>query len=272
MVINNLGEPVEPDYYAQLVAGDIIDMMGEQVKNGVYKIQSDGKMKAEQGFGSETPWHHVRLHEGFDCDLWHTVTFDIIGTKYPKFVPEGCQRCYKVVVRPRTLKELFMLLDIQMKLDVPSKCGIERRPTVHGLYGGYFYNDGIKAGLEKYTQVRNIVSEAISPDVKVILKRACTEFEMAFPDSSTWTVTPWQRQVEALVKEWITNDIPPILQPPTVLTHVHRRWIEWAYQNGDETYLEYTGGKPLYPRYTTYEHLVGKTDEEIAAFTKVNPK
>ena len=269
MVINN---QIEDAYYDQLTRNDIIDMMEPHVKNGTYRIQPDGRLKADLGMGADTPWHHVKLMDEFHCDLWHQVECNIVCAKYPKFVPEGCLSCYKVVVRPRTLKELFTLLAIQMKMDVPSKCGIEKRNTVHGLYGGYFYNDGLKAGLEKYEMVRSAIDEGISPDVKVILKRACTEFELAFPDSRTWKVTPWQQQIELLVNTWVISEEAQPLQPGTVITHIHRAWIEWAYQNGDVTYLEYTGGKPLYPAAVTYHHLAGKTDEEIEAFTKVNPQ
>ncbi len=264
MVINNS----EQSYFEQLVNQDLIEFMGPAVVNGTYRIQPDGKLKADTGMTSESPWHHVNFLEHLNCELWHQIQFDIIGLRHRKFIPKACLECWKVVVRPRTLKELFTLLDVELRLDLPSKCGIERRTTVSGLYGGYFYTESLKQGLERYEQVRLEVDEHLSPDVEVRLKRACTEFELAFPDSRTWEIKDWQLPVEALSEEFITQDNRTAIQPPLVITHVHRRWIEWAYQNGDETYLEYTGGKPLYPPAVTYHHLVGKSDEEIEAFTK----
>ncbi len=266
MVINN---QEEPNYFEQLINQDLIEMMGDSIVKGLYRVQMDGTLKADTGMATESPWHHIAMLQEYNCELWHQVMFDIIGSKYRKFIPSGCQQCWKVVVRPRTLHELFKLLDIEFRLQLPSKCGIERRATVHGLYGGYFYNTSLEQGLERYEQIRVEVDENISPDVEVRLKRACTEFELAFPDSRSWKIEDWQLPIEALVTEFITQnkDLSPI-QPPLVLTHVHRRWMEWAYQNGDVTYLEYTGGKPLYPAAVTYQHLVGKSDEEIEAFTK----
>ncbi len=269
MVINN---SEEPNFYDDLRNQDLIEMMGPAVANGTYRVQLDGKLKADTGMTSESPWHHVNFIEGINCELWHQIMFDIVGQKTGKFIPKACQECWKVVVRPRTLKELFTLLDVQLRLDLPSKCGIERRASVSGLYGGYFYTESLKQGLERYEQVRAEVDQHLSPDVEVRLKRACTEFELAFPDSRTWSVKDWQLPVEALTEAFITQDNLTMKQPPMVLVHVHRRWIEWAYQNGDVTYLEYTGGKPLYPPATTYHHLVGKSDEDIEAFTKVNPE
>ena len=269
MVIKNIEEP----YFEQLINQDLIEMMSDAVSKGVYRIQPDGTLKADTGVATESPWHHIAMLTDYNCELWHQVMFDIIGSKHRKFVPSGCQECWKVVVRPRSLHELFQLLDIEFRLQLPSKCGIERRATVHGLYGGYFYNKSLQEGLERYEQIRAEVDKNISPDLEVRLKRACTEFELAFPDSRAWEIHDWQLPIEALVTAFVAQaqDGSP-LQPPLVLTHVHRRWIEWAYQNGDVTYLEYTGGKPLYPAAVTYHHLAGKTDEEIEAFTKVNPQ
>ena len=48
--------------------------------------------------------------------------------------------------------------------------------------------------------------------------------------------------------------------------------IEWAAENGDETYLEYTDGKPLYQPCIRYERKVegteaGSPDDETVSFS-----
>ncbi|KKL67647.1 hypothetical protein LCGC14_2132920, partial [marine sediment metagenome] len=55
-------------------------------------------------------------------------------------------------------------------------------------------------------------------------------------------------------------------QPEHLVRHIHRKWIEFAYKNGDETYKHFTNGKPLYPAYRTYHHLIDATPEEVQAF------
>jgi len=254
--------------YQDLVRNDVVYLVEELLRRGSYKFRDgDGKLVGDFITSYNTPWRHVKHLHGYDCEKWHRVMFDIIGAKLPqRFVPSRCQECWKVVVRPRTLKELFHLLDIQLRLNRPSKCGIERRETVHGLYGGYFYNRSIEEGMERYVEVRREVDEHISPDVVVILKRGCTEFEHACGDSKYWKVEPWQAALEEVIEQWICTYDMEKPQPELVLNHVYREWIEFAYANGDGTYKEFTGGKPLYPALRTYHHLVGASEEEKAAF------
>ena len=78
------------------------------------------------------------------------IAFKAAGKKW---VPSKCMGCWKVVVRLKTLKQLFSLLQLQMRMGRPSKCGIEVRESVNGLYGGYFYNHSLEEGLECYSAV-----------------------------------------------------------------------------------------------------------------------
>ena len=45
-----------------------------------------------------------------------------------------------------------------------------------------------------------------------------------------------------------------------IINSVYRRWIEWAAEHGDETYLEYTDGRPLYVPSVRYERKAEGTD------------
>jgi len=197
------------------------------------------------------------------CGLWHQVMFDVVFRHLGKnWVPSKCQQCFKVVVRPKTLRQLFALLELQKRLNRPCKCGIERRETVHGLYGGYFYNWGLHEGRKCYDIVRQAVDEdkELGPDVPVLLKRACTEYELKCGDSDKWTVEPEQLEVEAQLERWLVDDDYEHRQAEKLVHNVHRKWIEWAFANGDKTFADFTDGEPLYPEYITYQHL---THEEI---------
>jgi hypothetical protein len=242
-------------YYDDLVAQDIITLARPLLAQAGYKLRfGDGKLIGELSMAWDTPWIHVR-HSDLDCYTWHQVMFDVIFARIgKKFVPAKCQNCYKVVVRPQSIVQLFALLGLQQQLNLPSKCGIETRPSVHGLYGGYFYNWGIEAGKECWQTVRDAVTEdpVLGEDVAVILKRACTEYEMACGPSDQWEVTPEQEEIEALVNRLLVRDPMTQQQPEHLWAHVQRKWIEWAYANGDPTYAAFTDGKPLYPPYVTY--------------------
>lgn len=249
------------NYYDQLVETDVVGWTKDLLEqsNWTWRFE-DGKIVTQLKPGiADTPWHHVKPDYRLNCALWHTIMFNVVRAKLPKerwFVPSKCQQCFKVVVRPKNLKQLFSLMSLQQRLNRPSKCGIERRDSVHALYGGYFYNVGLMEGLECYELVREQVSKdpALGPDIEVFLKRACTEYEHALGDSDTWEITQDQMHIEALVERYVEVDNREIRQPEKLVHRVHRLWIEYAYGRGDETYQEFTGGKPLYPKYKQYQH------------------
>jgi len=241
---------------------DVISLVKPLMQQAGYKLRdADGKIYAETHLAWDTPWHHVYHAGNLDCHIWHKITFDFVfKAAKVQLAPMHCHNCYKVVCRPPTLKSLFALLDLQKRMGRPSKCGIEIRDTVFGLYGGYFYNWGLEAGLECYEAVRAEVDKdpELGKDVPVILKRACTEFELLCGPSDKWEITDKQVELESLIHNTFVRDIKHRTQPDHAIASVHRKWIEWAYQNGDATYLEYTNGQPLYPPVVTYHHLIKK--------------
>lgn len=237
--------------YGKWDKNDVVDRLLPIFQRGHYHITPSGiiKSNAPNGVSMQTPWLHQTHCPGLKCNLWHFLMFNHYGW----FIPSGCQDCWKVVVAPRTLSELFKLKDLQWELGMPSKCGIEVRDYTGKLYGGYFYNRGLHNGRKCYDIVREAVDDAISPDVPTLLKRACTEFEMKFPKSSTWQVTPEQMEIETLLDDRVEETCNPAGQPDIIRTHIKRTWVHWAYTNADQTYKEFTNGKDLYPdQYETY--------------------
>ncbi len=227
-------------------------MYGELQKlidRNILRVRDDGMLERTGHPSYGESWHHVVRAKNKDCGIWHMIV-----TFVKPFVPSKCQECWKVVVRPKTLKELFKLLEVQKKLGIPSKCGIERREIVCGLYGGYFYNDSLEEGKECYRKVSKVV------DMPVILKRGCTEFELACGDSRNWSLG--NSEIEGLVEKYVIKyDEDFQEQPLDVIGNIHQKWVEWAYQNGDETYKEFTRGKSLYEPPATYHHLVEESDD-----------
>ena len=260
---------------------DVVKMLQPLIDEGshYYRLE-DGKAKIKLAtIPHNTPWIQAKGMPGLNCLLWHSILFDRVVPYLPfkeKFVPRGCQSCWKVVVKPRTLQQLFNLHEMQKRLDLPSKAGIENRPSVPGLYGGYFYNRSLEAGRYCYEIVKTAMleNEHLAPLVdevdehgkttRIILKRGCTEFEHLLGDSSKWEVTPEQEFIEELINQYIIDENASIRQPDQFIWNIKRRWIEFAWEHGDPTYARYTGGKPLYPSYVTYhqpEILIPPRDE-----------
>jgi hypothetical protein len=225
---------------------DLVDAFHGELKNGSALIKN-GKIHFRSMFGFDTPWVHTKFFEDRDCYYYLSILFPNYN-----IIPAECHKCWKVVVRPRTVKELIKLYELQQKLDIPSKCGLEKRTTVHAPYGGYFYNKSLEEGQDCCKLVKKEVSENISPDIKVFLKRGCTEYELKFGDSDKWKLTDQQVELEKHISERVVYPIDNGEQPEFAKLNVMRRWIQYAYDRGDETYKEYTGGEPLAKPYVDY--------------------
>ena len=152
-----------------------------------------------------------------------------------------------------------------VELRWPSKCGIERRsytPCSKYRYGGYIYSRSIEEGFDRLEKIRQIVEDnPILNGIEVFFKRACTEMEMSVGPSNEWSISKEQHEVEDLIEHVMHIDIPLTYQATHVLDNLHMTWIEWAAEIGDETYLEYTDGKPLYTPAVRYERKAEGTDE-----------
>jgi hypothetical protein len=208
-----------------------------------------------QGVSYDVPWNYTRPHMFKQCHVDHAIKFDSLG-----YIPPRCLECWKVVVGPRTVSELFKLLELQNSDTHPCKCGIEVRTYTPRLYGGYYYNDTLDLGRECYERVRKQVSEHISPEVPVVLKRGCTEYEMLIGPSPYWNITKEQLKLDEYIEAHL--DLPKntnVLQPEFIKAHTYRYWIEWAFAHGDETYKEFTDGEDLYEKPVLYHE--GSADD-----------
>jgi hypothetical protein len=258
--------------YNELAKRDIINFASEMLRSGaLYQREVDGKLQADGKLAWDTPWYHTKTHVGINCQLWSQFMWKNLFQRQPKwitrgrqFLPSGCQQCFKVVVRPPTLRALLALVELQKRLGRPGKCGVEQRLYVFGHYGGYFYTRGLEQGKRRYKEVRAAVDAdpELGPDVKIILKRACTELEEIAGPSDKWEVFEDQMELESLIYESFNIDNVTRSQSELGLRYVMARWIEHAYSWGDETALEYIDpARPIYPPLVTYHHLVDEENE-----------
>jgi hypothetical protein len=237
--------------YMELTKKDVISRMRHLVDSGAYWLRDDGKLDRQKRLRPAGPWIFVKHAANRRCYLWHQVYFDVFG-----IIPSYCMECWKVVIRPKTVRQLLDLYHTLRELDIPSKCGIEQRMTVFGHYGGYCYNDSKEQGLECLDKVRQAVAENVGVDVPVFLKRACTEFELARGPSDEWKMSREDLDVQSLLDDVIVQDVVMHTQPEHLRAHIMREWLHFAYANADESVKEICGG-PLFPAYVTYEREGG---------------
>ena len=241
--------------YLNLVKLNPLQYLMQQLAGQGYYLDDDGLINMEKRRFWNPPWVYIKHAPWQQCHLWHKIFFNIIH-KQTK-VPIGCLSCWKVVVKPQTVVQLFALHKLQVNLNLWSKCGTEiDRQNTHDKYGGFFYNFGFEPGRECYKVVRQAVSNwpGLGPDIPVILKRGCTEFEQHCGPSNKWeeTITQEQVELEDLMTQYIRGDIGLFSQGENEIASVQQNWIQDAARVGDMTYLELTGGTPRFPKLVTY--------------------
>ncbi len=236
---------MEKTIYEQLFSDDWVRVFEREMRSGTIKLDDKLKFYSRQIVGLDNPWIFNDYLTGVNplkiCNAAH-----LYFNAEMNFIHSYCHKCFKVVVKPRTVKELFTLQELQQTMDRPAKAGIEIRGYVPKLYGGYFYNRGLSNGQECYKVVRKLVDEKISPDVDVILKKGCTEFEMKYGDSDKWAIVPGQEEKEVeFEKIYSESESPTMVYPKYLTSHKKREWLHWASDHYDETVKEFTGGQWL---------------------------
>ena len=185
-----------------------------------------------------TPWLHTQTsiagmkEASLDCGVL-TIMHNHVFNK--KAVHSFCMECYKVVVVLETLEQVHQMADWQQTACVdnewPCKVGAERRPYTQRVWGAYFYCRGVEEGRERYKAVRAWVDENLGKDIKVFLKRACTEFEQHLGDSDKWEKIPRQDEIEAEGREVIAFEPSLLGQSKIIQHHVWDTWNEWDKDN-----------------------------------------
>jgi hypothetical protein len=219
-----------------------MDVLKQAEKYGLTVV--DGKIHASTVKVLHYPYVFSNQSTGRDCTFKHHILFDIIFEQ--GMVPSKCFDCWKVVASPRTYEELMALYHFQRKCGKPSKCGIEGdRGMSHRLYAGYFYNDSYFEGIECW----HLVSRALN--MPVILKRGCTEFEMACGPSDRWVVKPGQLEIEQEADRLFVRDGKKMfMQSPYERAEILKEWVRCAHRWGDMTYLK--TNERIMPSVVTY--------------------
>lgn len=161
------------------------------------EITSTGKFRLLTGHIIDSPWIFVKPARFRRCNLWQfwEEMFPVVdGAPY---IPSGCQACWKVVIRPANVYELFMLLGVLQASDLPSKCGVDYRRHTSQPYGGFVYCDDKEQAMAYREFLRPMVEQQLSKATadKMIVKRGCTEFDQKL-SSDQWTMTPAHKELE----------------------------------------------------------------------------
>lgn len=184
---------------------------------------------------------------------------DAIFKKY-HVIPEFCFNCYKVLVEPRTVIELFKLFILFEKPFLPNnhrrKCMTELRTGNSGAYKGFIYCRGREDGEEVFDIAKRAVAEEISADISITLKRGCSHFGAAYPDYSSMKpgIEPmkydenWRIHEDEFDRNVIysqpsisdtDNNVNSGYSPSEIFAMTF--WLGYAATIGDDSYLKISG-------------------------------
>jgi hypothetical protein len=179
-----------------------------------------------------------------------------VFNKY-QIIPKNCFNCYKILIEPRTVMELFKLLvifdNINLAADNTRKCMVECRKEISGAYKGFIYCVNLEEGETIAKWIHQIVSEEISDKISVTLKRGCSEYALVYPEyaqigkgakimqyKEEWQQCEKMVDVEFIVEE---NKISTFNKPAYTLTEakIMLAWLKYAATIGDQSYLKISG-------------------------------
>ncbi|MDH5387148.1 MAG: hypothetical protein OEY06_01720 [Gammaproteobacteria bacterium] len=179
--------------------------------------------------------------------------------KHFNIIPKYCFSCYKVIIEPRTVIELFKMMMIFEMTTFPNdntrKCLVEGRPKITGTYKGMVYCRSIEEGEVIIQMLQPILSEEISKNIPITIKRGCSEFALSYPDYAKIEqgTTPmeykneWQKHEDRADKSAVVNKIANAKdthnRPTYVLDDykVMLTWLKYAATIGDNSYLKISG-------------------------------
>lgn len=177
-----------------------------------------------------------------------------------KIIPKYCFDCYKIKIEPKTVIELLKLMLVFDRISLPDdntrKCYVEFRPNVAGTYGGLIYFQALQDAKEALNFVTPIVTEQVSPDIQISIKRGCTDFSMAYPeygelDSNNNPIMKydedWFKKETEFDTKGLTSHLSPlsfkhynkgefgVIESQTIFS-----WLRYAATIGDASYRELT--------------------------------
>ena len=203
------------------------------------------------------PDKHPRKHYP-SCHFLSKFLFQVIYKQ--KAIPLACQQCYKVKIYYQNVEQLVSFKAILEKIDHVSKSGCELdSPISQGIWSSYIYTHGLDMAFDIYDTILNIIQKDPKKweSLRIVIKRGCTEFELALGPSQDWVFENNIAKVEdALLKVFEVRTININKDEIKMKDRsVYINWLKTAHQIGDNSYLKLTNEQSFYPKTTNYIDL-----------------
>jgi len=244
--------PLTPDEILALTIGDrsVGEALESAIQSGAVRRRADGMLELP---GGPRPSYFAFIDNGpaMNCVFLNTFLFSQVYRKAA--VPKGCEPCFKVKLVPRSLRELVALYEVARAIPCGSKWGVDFfNPHSQNLYAGYFFVSGLEAARALVPEVRRAIAgnAKIGAELPIVIKRGCSNYEVALGPSDSYAFRPELGEVESwLQSQWRA----PATNGKSLAEILYGTWVPFAFQIGDDSYLDFTGGRPLHRKTRTYD-------------------
>ncbi|GAA0295998.1 hypothetical protein GCM10009087_02180 [Sphingomonas oligophenolica] len=241
-----------PDEILALKIGDrsVGEALESAIQSGAVRQGADGLLELPGG-PRRSYFAFIDNGPAMNCVFLNSFLFSQVYRKAA--VPKGCEPCYKVKLVPRSLRELVALYEVARAIPCGSKWGVDFfNPHSQNLYAGYFFVDGLEAARALVPLVREAIAgnAKIGDDLPIVIKRGCSNYEVALGPSESYSFRPELSEIESYLQ---TRWRPPKLSTKSLAEILYGTWVPFAFQIGDDSYLDFTGGKPLHRKTQTYD-------------------
>lgn len=205
----------------------------------------------------------IRNAPDLTCQIYTRLFFQIAYDETA--VPYSCRNCYKVKVVPANFSGLIALRDILEDSPYIAKCGVNL-PGMYSrdVYSGHLYLNGLEAARDACRDMQNRINAHadMAGNTVLSIKRGCTHFEAVCGPSDRWTFRDGMCEIEESLKAQCHS------LPHPSSDYRQRRmasmpiWLQTAYSIKDDSYLKFTGGKPLYRPTVSYPLTEPTSDEK----------
>jgi hypothetical protein len=164
-------------------------------------------------------------------------------------VPFGCRACFKIKIATRSLRSLMATKEIAEATPFTTKSGAAvDNPANQDIYSTYLYCNGLEEARTAYAALRRAVDAdtRLGASVEITIKRGCTNYERKLGPSDQYAFDPRLEAVETYLAERFRDERPDRKASKAAVASLRMlRLIRTAYRIGDETYRDFTDGKPL---------------------------
>lgn len=235
------------------VAGRTVgERIAEGIADGRLVLSDDGRYRlsgddSEQALlSNDTPALPTQGTFAAPCRFLNNFLFKLVYGEAQ--VPYGCRACYKIWVRPASVRALFALKEVMDATPYTSKIKVEAlNPLSPNVYLGIVYGGDLAETRAIYHVLRTAISAdpRLGADVPMEIRRGCQNYEQLCGPSDLYTFDPALEAVEAALLEHFIKPAPPTRPKPHRDAAARLRMLQIAHQLGDESYKDFTGGKSL---------------------------